>query len=191
MINALISLSAHKRIDDITVTELIGLCKINRKTFYYHFGGIGALLSWYVLSLSESALKERTSPTAWRSGYIDVLNAFLRNKELLVNAFTSKYYGEIHKDLHSFFLSCIQKNLGEIISRIQKQTRSGNLTSDKIEIILNFYVTILQSTTEQWIISGMVEEPKLYADMLYGIFNDSIYQVTSVINKSKDSDCNL
>lgn len=177
MIHALMALSKHRRIDDITVTELIRFCKINRKTFYYHFNGIGSLLSWYILSLSESAMKERISPTTWREGYIDVLNEFLKNKEFLIKALTSKYYGEIHKDLYPFFFSCIQKNLGEVMKDIQRQAGRRDLPADKIDTIINFYVTILQCATEQWMINGMIEEPKIYADMLYGIFNDSIYQV--------------
>ncbi len=185
MINALMDLSKHHRIDNITVTELIGHCKTNRKTFYYHFSGIGSLLSWYILSISEATINERTSPTTWREAYVDVLNEFLNNKEFLVNALTSKYYGDIHKDLYPFFFSCIRKNLGEVIGDIQKQAENSDLTADKIETIINFYVTILQATTEQWIINGMVEKPKAYADMLYGIFNDSIYQVVRVIVENK------
>ena len=39
-------LMRKKAFDKITVTELIEGCKINRKTFYYHFEDIYDLLKW-------------------------------------------------------------------------------------------------------------------------------------------------
>ena len=35
-----------KPFSKITVSEIINTCKINRKTFYYHFEDIYALLKW-------------------------------------------------------------------------------------------------------------------------------------------------
>lgn len=35
-----------KKLSKVTVSELISACNINRKTFYYHFQDIYALLKW-------------------------------------------------------------------------------------------------------------------------------------------------
>ena len=47
-------LMRKKAFDKITVTELIEGCKINRKTFYYHFEDIQSLLKWI---LEQEALE--------------------------------------------------------------------------------------------------------------------------------------
>lgn len=44
--SALKSLMRTKPFSKITVSEIVATCKINRKTFYYHFEDIRALLKW-------------------------------------------------------------------------------------------------------------------------------------------------
>lgn len=43
-----VSLLHNKPISKITVSELVSLCDINRKTFYYHFSDVYALLEWHL-----------------------------------------------------------------------------------------------------------------------------------------------
>ena len=52
----LISLLKKKSISKITVSELVNLCDINRKTFYYHFTDIYDLLEWYLNNEIQKAL---------------------------------------------------------------------------------------------------------------------------------------
>ena len=44
----LISLLQTKPISKITVSEIVNLCDINRKTFYYHFQDVYDLLEWHL-----------------------------------------------------------------------------------------------------------------------------------------------
>lgn len=44
----LISLLHTKPISKITVSEIVNLCDINRKTFYYHFQDVYDLLEWHL-----------------------------------------------------------------------------------------------------------------------------------------------
>ena len=48
LVDALISLSGQKPFSKITISELVNFCKINRKTFYYHFTDIYDLLEWHL-----------------------------------------------------------------------------------------------------------------------------------------------
>ena len=52
--NALKTLMHTKPFSKITVSEIITLCKINRKTFYYHFEDLFDLLKWL---FEEEAIK--------------------------------------------------------------------------------------------------------------------------------------
>lgn len=36
----------NKKLSKITISELCAACNVNRKTFYYHFQDIYALLKW-------------------------------------------------------------------------------------------------------------------------------------------------
>ncbi len=48
LIDALITLLEKKPFSKITVSELVNLCNINRKTFYYHFTDVYDLLEWHL-----------------------------------------------------------------------------------------------------------------------------------------------
>ncbi len=44
----------HKKLSKITISELCAVCRINRKTFYYHFEDIYSLLKW---TLEQEAIE--------------------------------------------------------------------------------------------------------------------------------------
>lgn len=46
--NALITLSEKKPFSKISVSEIVNLCELNRKTFYYHFADVYDLLEWHL-----------------------------------------------------------------------------------------------------------------------------------------------
>ena len=48
IMNALAELLQTKRLDDITVTELVEQCGLSRQAFYYHFSDLYALRSLVV-----------------------------------------------------------------------------------------------------------------------------------------------
>lgn len=52
----LLSLLEKKQLSKITVSELVSLCDINRKTFYYHFTDVYDLFEWYLNGELEKAI---------------------------------------------------------------------------------------------------------------------------------------
>ena len=56
--NTLKELMKHKPFSKITVSELIRECNINRKTFYYHFEDIYALLKWVLEQETFEVVKQ-------------------------------------------------------------------------------------------------------------------------------------
>lgn len=52
----LVSLLEKKQLSKITVSELVSLCDINRKTFYYHFTDVYDLLEWHLSGELEKAI---------------------------------------------------------------------------------------------------------------------------------------
>lgn len=87
----LISLLEKEPISKITVSELVNLCEINRKTFYYHFQDVYDLLEWY---LNEEMLKAMQN--------IDILDDFN----------TTITYSIEYMERHSYLRNCIDNPLG-------------------------------------------------------------------------------
>lgn len=56
--DSLKNLMKHKPFSKITISELIRDCNINRKTFYYHFEDIYALLQWILEQEAVEVVKQ-------------------------------------------------------------------------------------------------------------------------------------
>ena len=54
--DALINLSSKKPFAKISVSEIVTLCDVNRKTFYYHFTDIYDLLEWHLNNEIHTAI---------------------------------------------------------------------------------------------------------------------------------------
>lgn len=58
----LLSLLEKKPISKITVSEIVGLFDINRKTFYYHFQDVYDLLEWHLDTELQKAMNTLNDP---------------------------------------------------------------------------------------------------------------------------------
>lgn len=80
----LLSLLEKKPISKITVSEIVNLCDINRKTFYYHFTDVYDLLEWHLNEEMQKALNaidpldDFNTSISFAMDYMDQ-NTYLRN----------------------------------------------------------------------------------------------------------------
>lgn len=89
--DALLSLLDKKQLSKITVSELVSLCDINRKTFYYHFTDVYDLFEWYLNGEVEKAMNS-----------IDPLDDFN----------TTINYSMNYMHQHSYLRNCIDNPMG-------------------------------------------------------------------------------
>ena len=89
--DTLISLLHTKPISKITVSEIVNLCDINRKTFYYHFQDVYDLLEWHLACEVEKI--------------IDTLNP-------LDDFNTTVTYTMEYMKHHTYLRNCIDNPLG-------------------------------------------------------------------------------
>lgn len=71
---ALETLLVQKSFPEITVRDIVELCGVNRKTFYYHFSDIHALLCWLFherFSVLMQTQHERTDYVVLANGIMD------------------------------------------------------------------------------------------------------------------------
>lgn len=73
-----------KPLNKITVSELIQDCKINRKTFYYHFENIYALLKWMLEQEAIDVIKEYNLLVDYQQAILFVIN-YVESNEYLLN----------------------------------------------------------------------------------------------------------
>lgn len=99
----LLSLLEKKPISKITVSEIVNLCDINRKTFYYHFQDVYDLLEWHLDNEMQKAIST-----------IDPLN----DLNSTIN-FSMEYM-----DKYTYLRNCIDSPLGrdKIMQFLNKST---------------------------------------------------------------------
>lgn len=100
---------AKKPLPGITVSELIEACNINRKTFYYHFEDIYALLKWTLEQEAIEVLKNFDLPVDAEEAINFVID-YIENNEYFVNClYNSVGYSELKRFLYTDIIEIFSK----------------------------------------------------------------------------------
>ena len=83
IVGALRELLQAKRLDDITVTELVERCGISRQAFYYHFSDLYSVVDYAIQQLLDEL--GVAGPEDWRSSLEQVLTLLRGNRTLVLN----------------------------------------------------------------------------------------------------------
>ena len=143
-------LTRKKAFDKITVTELIEGCKINRKTFYYHFEDIYDLLKWTFEEEAIAVVRNYDLKCNPEEIINFVLDYCEENRFLLINACDSlgrDSFGRFfYNDFYDIGLSLIS----------EAERVSGKLIDDRYrKFLCSFYVEAISGILYNWIKSDM------------------------------------
>ena len=109
--DALKSAMKTKKLSKITVSELIAACNINRKTFYYHFQDIYALLKWMLEQEALEVIKNFDLIIDTEEAIRFVMDYAEKNNYIISGAFDSMGYEEIKRFFHADLFSVIYGTL--------------------------------------------------------------------------------
>ena len=136
----------HKSFSDITISELVKTCNINRKTFYYHFEDIFDLLRW-TLEADETELIDKMYAIKDYSKCIEYLMDYMGKNQHLINcAYDS--IGQIK--LRQLFENDFYKIIEQIIECGEEKARK-KLDKDYKEFLIRFYSYGTATTLLDWI----------------------------------------
>ncbi len=178
--NTLKELMRHKSFQKITVSELIRECNVNRKTFYYHFEDIYALLKWTLEQESVQIIKQHGLFNDYAELISFVYDYAMDNSFLLNSA-----YGSLGREvLKQFF----QKDFYEITYHIIKNEE----TKYNLNISDGFRTFICRLYTEG--IAGMLidifQNPEQYKKEEFIryfslVLNSSVHSTLSAADTNK------
>lgn len=106
-----------KPFSKITVTEIIADCGLNRKTFYYHFQDIYALLKWMLEQEAINVVKNFNLITDYEKAILFVLDYVEENRPLIRSLYGSVGYNE----LRNFFYEDFYQIVENLISTAEQQ----------------------------------------------------------------------
>lgn len=131
-----------KPLSKITVSEIVADCKINRKTFYYHFENIQDLLKWMLEQEAIEVVKNFDLLLDYEDAINFVLDYVEENKHILNCVYDSIGSNELNRFFHNDFNSIVMT----IINRYEEIMG--------IEVDNNFRIFICDFYTEA--IVGMI-----------------------------------
>lgn len=105
---------SQKPLSRITVSEIVAACGVNRKTFYYHFEDIYALLLWIFKEEAIDVVKEFNLTTQPREALFFVMDYVEENSYLINCAYDSLGRDQLRSFLYTDFISVTRELLDQV-----------------------------------------------------------------------------
>lgn len=146
IMNALAELLQAKRLDDITVTELVEKCGISRQAFYYHFSDLYGVVDYGVQQLLDQLGVGR--PEEWRASLERTLTLLRENRTLVLNVYRAYERSYVEHDLRRWAMPLVD-------ARTRLAARKYRVTEDQVNFMTEVLTQALVSTVLSWVERGM------------------------------------
>ena len=144
-----------KPLSKITVSEIIADCNVNRKTFYYHFEDIYALLKWMLEQEAIEVVKNFDLLIDYEDAVRFVIGYVKENAHILNCAYDSMGRDELKRFFYNDFVS-LMKN---VVNDTEQQC--GLSVTDDFK---SFLCDFLTEATAGMLVNGFREKSKLEHD---------------------------
>lgn len=162
-----IKLLNKKSLHNITVTEIAKQCKIERKTFYYHYENLPQLVKEIFDEELERVIEEFNETLSWEESFILAAKFILYNKKVVKHMYESDYKIELEKYIFSISGEIMRK----YVRRVAKDTQAKEID---IKLIAYFYQCALSSSLIQWLATDMKTDPKAIARRIGELMDGNI-----------------
>lgn len=143
---ALGGLLQTKRLDDITVTELVERCGISRQAFYYHFSDLYGVVDYGIQQYLE--MLKAPSPEQWRETIERTLALLRENRTLVLNVYRAYERSYVEHDLRQWASPLVG-------SRVRQAAQKYSVTEDQIGFMTEILTEALASILLSWVERGM------------------------------------
>lgn len=164
-----IKLLNKKSLHNITVTEIAKQCKIERKTFYYHYENLPQLVKEIFDEELEDVINEFNETLSWEESFISATKFILENKKVVKHMYESDYKVELEKYIFSISGEIMRK----YVRRVAKDTKAQEID---IKLIAYFYQCALSSSLVEWVATDMKTDPKIVARRLGKLMDGNILE---------------
>lgn len=136
----------HKSFSKITISEIISDSGLNRKTFYYHFEDIYALLKWILDSEAVEVVKHFNLIVDYEEAIQFIMDYIDKNDYMISCAYDSIGRDEMKR----FFVTDFNELVMSIIESAEQETGKF-LDSDYKEFLCSFYTEALAGMLIDWV----------------------------------------
>lgn len=170
--SSLKKLLESKPLPKVTVSEIIADCKVNRKTFYYHFENVYALLNWMLKQEAIEVIKQMDLITDYEETIYFVLDYIDENEIILKNIYHFMGKDELLQFFHQDF---IELSAAAIERAAQKN--QINVNREFKDLLSRFYTGAIASLLLERINSKSPHDHEKIVQYISLILNNSITNI--------------
>lgn len=153
----------------ITIRDIVSACEMNRRTFYYHFQDIYALLEWIFKNEVVIAMEENKTCKTWQEGFLSIFYYLSANRKIVLNTYNSIGRDKLESHLYSAVYTLVLDVVNEIIIGLE--------VSEKEKLfVVNFYKVALVGLLLEWIRTNMTENPAEIIENLTNLISGDTYK---------------
>ena len=165
--NVFIEMLDEKPFDEITVTDLVTRCEINRKTFYYYYQDLYAVLTEIFQSELESVIGGIKGHVTWEEGIAGAMGIAIQHKRAVYHVYHSMQRETLEKYLYNV--------AGEVMIRyVERESEGIHASQEDKNIIAQFYQSALTEMVLNWIGQGMKEDGLEMINRIGQLFDGNI-----------------
>ena len=159
----------NKPFSKVTVSEIIADCGVNRKTFYYHFDDIYALLKWMLEQEAIEVVKQMDLIDDHGESILFVMDYIDENENILKNIYHSLGRDELSRFFHADFIDVCR-------STIEKAAQMENITvsQDFKDFLSRFYTGAIADILLEWIVNKSIQDKEKNIQYISLILRSSI-----------------
>ncbi|MDD4565615.1 MAG: TetR/AcrR family transcriptional regulator C-terminal domain-containing protein [Eubacteriales bacterium] len=163
---AMKELMAESPMSKITIGDIVDICAMNRKSFYYHFKDKYDLVNWiYYTEFVEDVIK---NPTETSEELLQrICDFFYENKSFYINALQvtgqnsfSEYFNEIMQKI--------------ILIRIENMIAKG----ENKEFYANFFADAICVSITKWLLNGAEITPQKFVNLIKSAMAEIAIEIT-------------
>ena len=146
ILNALALLLQTKRLDDITVTELVEKCGISRQAFYYHFSDLYGVVDYGIQQLLDKLGAVR--PEDWHTAIERTLTLLRENRVLALNVYRAYERSYVERHVRRWAMPLVE-------ARTRLAAQRYAVTEDQVGFMSEMLTQGLASIVLSWVDRGM------------------------------------
>lgn len=151
-----------KPLKKITVSEIIADCNVNRKTFYYHFEDIYALLKWMLEQEAVEVVKQFDLLVDYQDALLFVMNYVETNAHILNCAYDSIGREEMKR----FFCNDFYEITRSLIDGVERENQL-HVSDDYKQFLCVLYTEALAGMLINWFQNKHKKEGEKEKTILY------------------------
>jgi len=164
---ALKKLMSERPFEKIKIQDIVDLCSMNRRTFYYHFKDIYELLEWFYHDEALKQLEINSTYETWTNEFLYLFHYIEANKKITLCVFKSLGREYLEKFMYKSIFRVVKTIVYDLATDLE-------VKESQKDFIANYYTVSLVGILTHWIQTDFTPSPVEITNMTNLIIQGTI-----------------